>query len=586
MTYATPNAAMPTRADTLHRRLMASAAVAASLTALALAPAAHAQGVAGTGVVNSGTASISSPNASTTQVNTSSAQTIITWSPTDTAPTGGPINFLPDGNALNFIGTVPGYTVLNRFLTSGLPINRQIALNGTINSFQNVAGINVAGGNIWFYNAGGILVGSTGAINVGSLVLTANDIDTTGGLFSIGNNIRFRGTNGSTSTVQIDAGAAITVANTNPGSAYLALVAPRIVQRGFVSTDGSTAYVAAEQADIRINQGLFDINVLVGAEGGTVIDHTGITTGPSAAQGDPNDSRIYMVAIPKNDAVTMLVSGQVGYQDPVTAQIDPNGAIRLSAGYDIVNGEIAASPNPVSTADANIGVRDIIFNSDIVARASNDFIGAPVAIIPAFNPSFMPPPQLGRIVTNGTALFQGDDVARLSIGNQQQIIANAGLTLRAGGTIGQPGLAEILLTYNAAAAGNRPGLGVTGQLVLDASRGALDSSGAASGGTARINNNGGLIVATDMFIDARGTGQFAGSSTAGDGQGGTAELLISGAGAITQAVSLLVTATGEGGGDRLNVNLGVTEVADAGGAGNGGNARVAVSGGAALTKSI
>lgn len=581
MTYARTQA---TRTDRLHRRLMTSAAVAASLSALALSPSAHAQGVAGTGVVNSGTASITAPNASTTQVNTTSTQTVITWSPTDTAPTGGPINFLPSGNTLTFIGTAPGYTVLNRFLTSGLPINRQIALNGTVQSFQNVVGANVAGGNIWFYNAGGILIGSTGVINVGSLVLTANDIDTTGGLFGVGNEIRFRGASGSTSTVQVDAGASITVANTNPGSAYFAMVAPRVVQRGVVSTDGSTAYVAAEQADIRINQGLFDINVLVGAEGGTVIDHSGTTTGPSANDGDPNDNRIYMVAIPKNDAVTMLVSGQVGYQDPVSAQVDPNGAIRLSAGYDIVNGEIAANPNPVSTAAANISVQDIIFNSGIIARASNDFVGAPVNTIYSGPPIFVPPPQQGRIRFNGSALLQGDNSARLSIGNQQQILAFGGLQLVAPGRAGDPGLAEINLTYNPAAAGARPGLGVTGGALTISAPGFTDPlTGNALGGTARLNVNGGLVSATDINISANGTGRYFGTTNGATGTGGTAELIVNGAGAVVQAVSITTSATGTGDGDDFNVNANQFVFAANGAAAVGGSASVTVSGGAALS---
>ncbi len=580
MTYARTHVCT----DRLHRRLMTSAAVAASLTAMALSPHARAQGVAGTGVVNSGTASITAPNASTTQVNTSSTQTVITWSPTDTAPTGGPINFLPAGNTLTFIGTAPGYTVLNRFLTSGLPINRQIALNGTVQSFQNTAGINTAGGNIWFYNAGGILIGSSGVINVGSLVLTANDIDTTGGLFGVGNEIRFRGASGSTSTVQIDAGASITVANTNPGSAYFAMVAPRVVQRGVVSTDGSTAYVAAEQADIRINQGLFDINVLVGAEGGTVIDHSGTTTGPSANDSDPNDNRIYMVAIPKNDAVTMLVSGQVGYQDPVSAQVDPNGAIRLSAGYDIVFGEIAANPNPTGTGAANIGVQDIIFNSDIIARASNDFVGAPVNTIYSGPPIFVPPPQQGRIRFNGSALLQGNNSARLSIGNQQQILAFGGLQLVAPGRAGDPGLAEINLTYNAATPGARPGLGVTGGALQISAPGFTDPlTGNALGGTARLNVNGGLVVATDLNITANGAGTYFGTSTGATGTGGTAELVVTGTGAVVQAVSITTSATGTGDGDDFNVNASQFVFAANGATAIGGSASVTVSGGAALT---
>ena len=571
----------------LQRRLMTSAAVAAGLPALtlalALAPPSRAQGVAGTGVVNSGLANINTPNASTTRVTTTSQQTIVTWRPTDTATTGAPINFLPAGNSWEFVGTQPGYTVLNRFLGvdgSGnpIPITRQIALNGTISSVLDLGATTVPGGNIWFYNAGGILIGSTGVINVGSLVLTSNDIDTTGGLFDLSGNIRFRGPGGSTSAIEVASGAAITVANTNPGGAYTAFVAPRIVQRGTVSTDGSTAYVAAEQADIRINQGLFDINVLVGAEGGTVIDHSGETTGPAAQDGDPNDSRIYMVAIPKNDAVTMLVAGQVGYQDPVVAQVDPNGAIRLSAGRDIFAGEIVANPNPASTAAANIAVQDIIFNSEIVARASGSLTGAPQSTLSAG-----PLPQRGQIRFNADALLQGDNLTRLSIGNDQRIVAAQALRLVAAGRGAASGTAELLLNYNAAAPGARPTVTVGSQLAVDASRTAFDLTGNAGGGTARIGIDGGLLTASDIAVRADGIADypFGAGATGGAGTGGSAAISV--ARGQVAAISISVSANGEGAGDRFNANLGIAEYAAQGGAGQGGSATVTASAGGTLT---
>src|SRR5690606_12138313 len=123
------------------------------------------------------------------------------------------------------------------------------------------------GGNIWFYNAGGILIGASGVVNVGSLLLTTNDIVTTGGLFGPDGSIRFNGASGSTSAITVN-GAINANITGSPGSSYVALVAPRVVQAGAVRVDGSAAYVAAEQANIRINGGLFDIEVTVGAEGG------------------------------------------------------------------------------------------------------------------------------------------------------------------------------------------------------------------------------------------------------------------------------------------------------------------------------
>jgi hypothetical protein len=65
---------------------------------------------------------------------TTGDQTIINWTPTDTATSGGAIDFLPAGNTLTFDGT-GDYTVLNRFVDgTGGSLSRQIALNGTVNS--------------------------------------------------------------------------------------------------------------------------------------------------------------------------------------------------------------------------------------------------------------------------------------------------------------------------------------------------------------------------------------------------------------------------------------------------------------------
>ena len=170
----------------------------------------------------------------------------------------------------------------------------------------------------------------------------------------------------------------------NAGSAYVALVAPRVVQAGTVRVDGSAAYVAAEQANIRINGGLFDIDVTVGAEGGNVITHTGTTTGTAHQQGDADQSRIYLVAIPKNDAVTMLVSGAIGYDDAAAAQVEPDGAVRLSAGYNIVGGELAAAP--ANATAANITAGDSLFRSNTIARASGAFVATPTQTVPGAPP--------------------------------------------------------------------------------------------------------------------------------------------------------------------------------------------------------
>src|SRR3546814_7694564 len=70
-----------------------------------------------------------------------------------------------------------------------------VAFNGAVTSYSgsrfSTFG-NEPGGNIWFYNAGGLLIGDGATFNVGSLLLTTHAIDNTGGLFGPGGAIRFR----------------------------------------------------------------------------------------------------------------------------------------------------------------------------------------------------------------------------------------------------------------------------------------------------------------------------------------------------------------------------------------------------------
>lgn len=553
-------------------RLFESCAIAAGLIALMHGGPAPAQ-VVGTGQVVSGSGSISPPDPlgptappNSTQVEVSTPQTIINWTPADDAPTGGAIDFLPAGSTLEFYGT-GDYTVLNRFVdANGGSIGRQVALNGTVNSYvgSRFAGSgNVQGGNIWFYNAGGVLIGNGAAINVGSLLLTANDIDTTGGMFGAGGEIRFRGAAG-TSRVEIASGASINAAVAgNPGGSYVALVAPRVVQSGAVRVDGSAAYVAAEQADIRINGGLFDIDVLVGPDGGNAIVHDGSTTGPAHEQGDVDQSRIYMVAIPKNDAVTMLVSGEVGYDDAIVAQTDPDGAVVLSAGYGVTAGQIDASP--ANGVAANIAVSDTIFHSSVTAHTSGAFTGAPANAVPPF--PIPGAPAQGMLVTEGDATFIGDTSASLTVGIGQQAGATGSLSLQSSGTA------------SIAVSGGQ--LAVGGALDL-ASTGPVQADGSSAGGDVTLSIIDGTVQAASVTLTSTGNAGVGGAGQAGTGTGGDALLRVSGTDGSLTANAIAVQSVGRGGGLTFSNGF-VTAAADTGGDGIGGSATLSVENGASLT---
>ena len=299
------------------------------------------------------------------------SEAVINWTTNDPGSPGSVVDFLPTGSNLRFTHADSNFTVLNRILTPGF--DSAIRINGNVTS--DIGG--TRGGNIWFYSPGGIIAGSSSFFDVGSLVLTTNDIDTSGGLFGQSGEIRFRGAapvpGHIVPAVEIKHGARIRAIN--EGS-YLAVVASRVEQDGQVDVNGSVAYVATEQADLTINNGLFDISIPVGS--GTTdangIVHSGTTTG-AASSGNREDAQaIYMVAVPKNSALTMLVGGNIGYRPAVSAHVS-NGNIILSAGHvvgadksDNTIPEIAAAP--VSAFAANIEFNAGNYTSGVIAATN------------------------------------------------------------------------------------------------------------------------------------------------------------------------------------------------------------------------
>ncbi|MEO9560353.1 MAG: hypothetical protein ABJ063_13380 [Marinomonas sp.] len=262
-------------------------------------------------------------------VNVLASSAIIDWTTFTAGAAGTEVSFLDAGRNLEFTSALADYTVLNRIFTPGF--DSAIRIDGNVTS--TVLGGAATGGNIWFYSPGGIVIGSTGSFNIGSLLLTTSAPDpldvSTGNL-----DVSFLGTPNTDSIIRIEDGATITANNNN---SYIAMVAPRIEQSGEVRANGSIAYVAAEQATLTIENGLFDISVDVGSghSSGEGIFHseTGITTGP-AQDSQFDEQGIYFVAVPKNNAIDMLVSGSVGYEAATTAtQVD--GKIILTTGNDV-----------------------------------------------------------------------------------------------------------------------------------------------------------------------------------------------------------------------------------------------------------
>ncbi len=263
-----------------------------------------------------------SRSATKDQVQVNTQEAVVNWTTFDTdtlATTDSWVNFLPAGTELEFVGLQGEYTILNRIFSAPDTFGeyRGIAFEGTVTSRLVDAG--PIGGTVWFYSPGGILLTDNAAFNVGSLVLTTSDIAQ---IDSAGTQLNFLGVSQPDSSILIGTGATIDAEN------YVAMWAPRIEQAGTVRANGNISYTAAEQGQLTVSGTLFDMTVTVGTEDANGIVHTGTTSGPSGATDTLR--AISMNAVGKDDFITMLVGGNIGYDEPTAANV-LNGVVILSA---------------------------------------------------------------------------------------------------------------------------------------------------------------------------------------------------------------------------------------------------------------
>jgi len=512
-------------------RLLAGCALGACLAVLPSAATAQALQGTPTTVVGSEPAFNTAPNY--TQVVIRSAQTVINWEPFDNAA-AGTIDFLPAGATAEFTepsGTFD-YTVLNRILpvdASGIPVSRPVAFNGTVIGLSG----NNPGGNIWFYSPTGIIAGPTAVFNVGSLILTTNDISfvpngvAPGSIYGPGGLVEFRGPADSTGFVVVQPGAQLNATGTN---AYLALVAPRVVQGGQVSVNGQVAYLAAEQVDMTINAGLFDFILLVGTTDANGVVHTGTTTGPASTSA-ADLQRTSLVALPKNDALTMLLSGSIGYA-PAASAANEGSTVVLAAGF-ATDGPAVVAANRLGS----ISIGDATFTNRLFGYATDAIDVAP-----------------------GTAT-SFDGAATLYAVNSIDAAASAGASITAASTLtlrsGEPGTGGTI-NLSALSGGQ---VTAAGGFLLDASSGAATYDKVtpfvdAVGGIVNILADAGTISTPLTFV--ANVGAIAGDdpSLGGQGSGGTIDLRLDNGG-VVGADSMILTALGRGGGSASTGGLGL-----------------------------
>lgn len=503
------------------------------------------------------------PNLTTVEVNLPNA--VINWVP-NAAAGSGPINFQPANTTALFTSLdTQNYAVLNRILPTSA--GRPVVFNGTVISqlVNPISGAISRGGTLFFYSPGGIIVGPTGVFNVGNLALTASDVPYNGSTGSFGNlgQFSFLPANAG-SAVEIQAGAQITA---GPFASYVALVAPKVVNSGTITVDGATVLVAADASTITFRpNGLYDIQIDQGTSAtGEVVTNEGTITGPAGTVNSAH--RVYMVAVPRNDAITMAIkSGStLGFDIAQAALVDEN-AIVLSAGFDVQAGQIAAtrqvaSPG-ISAADTDLEIGAINATSQVTGKATGQ---AALTVAGGSTANFASNLFLSGVSEPGSTGADGAFISVAGLGSVLDI--NGDLSVRALDA-GQVTSAVFSDSGKARIVVDRGSLTVGGTATIDASRAPQVAVDALGGQASLIARNGAAVqIDGDLVLNATGTGKSAtDSSPSGPttGTGGNAKLAFESGAGLTIDGNLTVQASGLGGGS--------AEFGLAGTTGSGGNA--------------
>lgn len=596
------------------RRSLASAPSLFAMAAMMLAApfTARAQSFNATGTIVAGAGAIST-GVGTTTVVANAPNLVINWSPDDTAIGGGAIDFQSAGTSALFTnGDSTALNVLNRILPADP--TRAVVFNGTVTSqlIDLASGVASRGGTLFFYSPGGILVSPTGVFNVGNLALTTSDLnfDAVTGSFGTAGKYSFLAANPG-SSVEVQKGARITA---GPNNAYVALIAPKVINSGTVNVDGSAVIVAADASTITFRpDGLYDIKIDQGTSAaGEVVTNDGTITGPAA--GANTSHRVYVVAVPKNDAITMAIkSGSaLGFDVAGAANVDGN-AVVLSAGYGITNGvtdTVRAKVGGAVPSTLTIGAIDA--TSQVTGTATGQAslaVGAGETATFASNLLLSGVRDPAAVPDDGAFISVGGIGSTLDVKGDLQVTAlDAGRV--AGDLTSDSGNASITVdqgkltvggsvTVSSARAPTVPIDALAGTATLTARNGAVVDVGAdlnitasargktiddfsasgpnpATGGKAQLSLESGsnISVGRDLVIDASGTGgaAFTNGFEGTNGTGGQAFIegkANGGTLSVTGATTLDASGTGGKGQNCISCTI-------EGGTGKGGDAGIIV----------
>ncbi len=494
-----------------------SALGALALAAVWGAPA-HAQLVQGPTPAqsNGGAPTINQAGGNTT-VTLGGSRTVIDWDRFD----------INSGERADFIFANRSDIVLNR--VGGAAGS---TINGDLNGMIGAGG--PAGGNIWIYNANGVVIGANARINTGGLLVTTAALDratdSSAGGFLDGTATSFN-FNGAYDGARIDVR---TGARIDTRGGALALVSPIInTETGSTltaSNGGNVLYGSAAGYKVSFRPtstndlDLLSFEVTSGAGGyGGTANLAGTTSG----------NRVFVSVVSQTGLVSQLVAP--GAITATNVGTDETGAIVLTTNRNIVNGAVAASAvagsgtGNLSAGDLTASAIDLVSSGYVLLNGSQNATGGSIRLIaetgnihqngPKITANTLSASAAGNIELGAGASGTPNSVAKLtSLTSTSGYISFAGDSYEIAGPITTPGAVGLSSTGLITGAG----LITAGSLSFDAA------------GTINVNGNANLDYSNSRGnLTVNATGNIAMRN--GWRLNGHALNLVSSTGSITQS---------------------------------------------------
>lgn len=547
---------LPPRNRPFHGRARMLTGCGSAALALALAAGsgeAAAQGIQAEHNVVFGEASVfdlASPTGGSTIVEANTPTVVIDWTPFEDAQ-GNALDFLPEGNEAIFQNgpNVLDFAVLNRILPS--TNGSVVVINGTVigRIQQSTARGTPLSPFVAFYSPTGFLIGSTAVFDVGQLLLTT--LDTTPENFDSfvqGGTLNLAAQAGSTAQINIAPGAQVTSLAEN---GFFAVVGAQVQMSGTALVNGSQAYVAGEVVNLRLSNGLFDIEIPVGtAAGGNVLQLDGTIGGPASTGASTDNHVIYGVAAAQNDPISILLGGNIGFEPAQQAGI-VNGEIILSANFDVF-GRAVDGGSSDQGIDAKFGSGGAtgrpfgaVFIDNVTASSRLMAVSSDLTRLSAVG---------GNVTVGGNVLLASRGAAEIRVGVGDAFSSTGDILVAAdafGGSGGTPrgGIADAFAgdALIEVLSGGLFDTDGSVRISADAFAGAdslTNTLGSAEGGNASFIANGAQVgIDGSTTISALGVGgiQFQ-SAAEGTVRGGNAEFLVSNASNVTLGGDLTLTA--------------------------------------------